>query len=226
MRHYTGDAAPLPRAPERPAGLPREGRLTPLVGCLGEDLDRGGADRLAPCRCRLPRRPGWRRAPQSRSGRSLDPVPFELSRVATTMRQPRVLLAGDAAARPQGLERALTRAGFLLVEARGRVQRSAERRCRARHRADAGDPARAPSPACAGTQALAPSSCSSGRADPEAPAAALALGADDALAAPVHLPELCARLHARIRDRQMPRGLARERRGAPGAGDDLVERES
>jgi diguanylate cyclase (GGDEF)-like protein len=46
--------------------------------------------------------------------------------------------------------------------------------------------------------------------DPDAPAAALALGADDALVAPVHLPELCARLHARIRDRQCPRGTARE----------------
>ncbi|HEY9444382.1 MAG TPA: hypothetical protein VIQ25_14195, partial [Gemmatimonadales bacterium] len=30
--------------------------------------------------------------------------------------RPHVLLAGDAAARPQGLERALTRAGFVLVE--------------------------------------------------------------------------------------------------------------
>jgi diguanylate cyclase (GGDEF)-like protein len=47
-------------------------------------------------------------------------------------------------------------------------------------------------------------------ADPDAPAAALALGADDALAAPIHLPELCARLAARIRDRQCPRGTARE----------------
>jgi len=37
-----------------------------------------------------------------------------------------------------------------------------------------------------------------------------AFGADDALAAPVHLPELCARLHARIRDRQYPRGTPRE----------------
>jgi diguanylate cyclase (GGDEF)-like protein len=46
--------------------------------------------------------------------------------------------------------------------------------------------------------------------DSEAPAAALALGADDALAAPIHLPELCARLHARIRDRQCPRGTVRE----------------
>jgi diguanylate cyclase (GGDEF)-like protein len=38
--------------------------------------------------------------------------------------------------------------------------------------------------------------------DREAPAAALALGAADVMAAPVHLPELCARLHARIRERQ------------------------
>lgn len=41
--------------------------------------------------------------------------------------------------------------------------------------------------------------------DPDAPVAALGLGADDALAAPIHLPDLCARLHARIRDRQSPR---------------------
>jgi diguanylate cyclase (GGDEF)-like protein len=38
-------------------------------------------------------------------------------------------------------------------------------------------------------------------ADPDAPARALALGADDAVAGPVHLPELCARLQARIRQR-------------------------
>jgi diguanylate cyclase (GGDEF)-like protein len=41
--------------------------------------------------------------------------------------------------------------------------------------------------------------------DADAPAAALGLGADDALAAPVHFSELCARLVARIRDRQAPR---------------------
>jgi PleD family two-component response regulator len=37
-------------------------------------------------------------------------------------------------------------------------------------------------------------------ADPDLPGTALAAGADDAVAAPVHLPELCARLHARVRD--------------------------
>ncbi len=37
--------------------------------------------------------------------------------------------------------------------------------------------------------------------DPDAPAAALCLGAEDAVAAPIHLPELCARVHARIREK-------------------------
>ena len=36
--------------------------------------------------------------------------------------------------------------------------------------------------------------------NPDGPAAALALGAADALVAPIHFPELCARLFARIRD--------------------------
>jgi diguanylate cyclase (GGDEF)-like protein len=120
----------------------------------------------------------------------------------------RVLLAGDAAARPAGLERALTRAGFLLAEARPAGEgpepdailvtltgASAERL-----RAALGDPGAASPPVVV---LIA-------EADPNAPAVALTLGADDALAAPVHLPELCARLHARIRDRQYPRGTARE----------------
>ena len=41
--------------------------------------------------------------------------------------------------------------------------------------------------------------------DADAVVAALALGADDALVAPLRVPELCARLQARIRDRQAPR---------------------
>ena len=120
----------------------------------------------------------------------------------------RVLLAGDAAARPAGLERALTRAGFLLTEARPAgnglepdailitlASASAEGL-----RAALGDP-EASSPAVVVLVA---------EADSDAPAVALACGADDALAAPVHLPELCARLHARIRDRQYPRGTTCE----------------
>lgn len=38
--------------------------------------------------------------------------------------------------------------------------------------------------------------------DRDGPAQALAIGAADALAFPVHLPDLCARLHTRIRERQ------------------------
>ncbi|MFL5516317.1 MAG: GGDEF domain-containing protein [Gemmatimonadales bacterium] len=120
--------------------------------------------------------------------------------------RPHVLLAGDAGARPQGLERALSRAGFLLVE----VDEASSGQpvdavlltvtdadpARLRHLLPPGD---AP-----------PRIVLVASGDPEAPVAALAAGADDALALPVHLPELCARLHARIRDRQMPRGLARE----------------
>jgi diguanylate cyclase (GGDEF)-like protein len=114
-----------------------------------------------------------------------------------------VLLVGDASARPAGLERALTRAGFQLVE-----------------HGDA--TADAPADAILVTLAdingarlddLLPSQNSNisgnaprivvlSTADPDAPAAALSQGAEDALAAPIHLPELCARLHARIRERQ------------------------
>ncbi|HKU62508.1 MAG TPA: hypothetical protein VJQ44_14885, partial [Gemmatimonadales bacterium] len=110
--------------------------------------------------------------------------------------RPHVLLAGDAAARPQGLERALTRAGFLLVEMEDASSGQA---------VDAvlltipdADPIR--------LRKLLPPDDAPPRvvliatADPEGPAAALAAGADDAVALPVHLPELCARLHARIRD--------------------------
>ncbi len=39
--------------------------------------------------------------------------------------------------------------------------------------------------------------------DRDAPATAIGLGAQDALSAPIHLPELCARLHAHIRARQV-----------------------
>jgi diguanylate cyclase (GGDEF)-like protein len=120
----------------------------------------------------------------------------------------RVLLAGDAAARPAGLERALTRAGFLLAEARPSggepepdavlVTLAAASAPELRVALGAGEPASPPVIVLIAA------------ADPDAPAAALALGADDALAAPVHLPELCARLHARIRDRQAPRLTTRE----------------
>jgi GGDEF domain-containing protein len=120
----------------------------------------------------------------------------------------RVLLAGDAAARPAGLERALTRAGFLLAEARpagegpepDAILVTLTSASAARLRAALGDPGAASPPMVV---LIAES-------DADAPVVALTLRADDALAAPVHLPELCARLHARIRDRQYPRGTGRE----------------
>lgn len=111
---------------------------------------------------------------------------------------PRILLAGAASARPAGLERALTRAGFQIIEHVGETcppdallitLESAEQQRLAE--ALAGD-------------AAPPRIVVFAAADPDAPAAALALGADDALSVPLHLPELCARLHARIRDRQAP----------------------
>jgi diguanylate cyclase (GGDEF)-like protein len=114
----------------------------------------------------------------------------------------RLVLTGDASARPEGLERALTRAGFHLTEVlppTGEAPPDALLITLARH--DNGRMA----------QALE----SLGQSPPrvvlfateshEAPTAALGAGADDALAAPVHFPELCARIEARIRDRQAPR---------------------
>jgi GGDEF domain-containing protein len=124
--------------------------------------------------------------------------------------RPRVLLEGDAAARPDGLERALIRAGFALV-------------------ADTAAATHDPPPDALLTtlpaaeperlrELLAQSGSEPPRVvvfasvDLDAPAAALALGAADALAAPVHLPELCARLLARVRDRQAPAGTPHEAR--------------
>ncbi len=117
--------------------------------------------------------------------------------------RPTVLLLGDATARPGGLERALTRAGFLLVEPEDPNGHPP---------ADAvlisvtdenhligllsGDP---------GLGALpSPRIVLISQANPDAPARALALGAADALVGPVDLPELCARLHARIREQREP----------------------
>jgi CheY-like chemotaxis protein len=114
----------------------------------------------------------------------------------------RILLAGDAAARPDGLERALTRAGFLVAEA---VDPTAGGGPDAVLLTLAGadqDRLRAllpPAPEDAPPRVVTFVS-----EDRDAPAAALALGADDALASPIHFPELCARLMTRIRDRQAP----------------------
>ena len=44
MRHYTCDLTPITLASERRPGLFRERRLSPLIGGLGEHLDRRGTD--------------------------------------------------------------------------------------------------------------------------------------------------------------------------------------
>ena len=116
------------------------------------------------------------------------------------------MLLGDASARPAGLERALVRAGFQLIEPN--------------------QPGTSPEADAvlitltevveqvltellpnnnAGKNAVPPSLVVISSTNPEASATALNLGASDALVAPVHLPELCARLYARLRDRRQGR---------------------
>jgi len=115
----------------------------------------------------------------------------------------RILLLGDAAARPAGLERALTRGGYVVLE----------------RDADDTDPPPASPPdlvlltaprADRGLEkALAAFSGDAWRAiprvvlladpDPDGPCKALGMGADDAVGHPVHLRELLARLGARLR---------------------------
>ena len=116
-----------------------------------------------------------------------------------------MLLLGDASARPEGLERALARAGFVIAEADDP------------RAAPVSDPipnvvlvtARDADPALG--EMLEAVGYAFGPAMPrvvalaaegrDAPTRALALGADDAVAGPVHLPELCARLLLRRRIR-------------------------
>jgi diguanylate cyclase (GGDEF)-like protein len=124
--------------------------------------------------------------------------------------RPRILLEGDASARPTGLERALTRAGFQLVEGEDPGSATA---------ADAVLITLADIDERPLTELLPALDPGSGAAPPrlvilsggnrDGPAAALALGAADALVAPVHLPELCARLYARIREHKCPGPLGR-----------------
>lgn len=115
--------------------------------------------------------------------------------------RPRLLLTGEAASRPDGLERALTRAGFHIGESPPEVQETPPDAILTA--LPSADPERL-------SQILADASAEPPRVilfavdDRDAPAAALALGAADALASPIHLPDLCARLLARIRERQSP----------------------
>jgi two-component system, cell cycle response regulator len=119
--------------------------------------------------------------------------------------RPRILLVGDASARPTGLERALSRAGFHLIEQEEPgVYPSADAVLITLSDLDESPPAELLSPSGSGTNQAPPRLVLISSSNPDAPAAALALGAADALVAPVHLPELCARLYARIRERRQP----------------------
>jgi diguanylate cyclase (GGDEF)-like protein len=124
--------------------------------------------------------------------------------------RPRVLLVGDASARPSGLERALTRAGFQLVEREDLgICPEADAVLITLTDIDQGPLVDLlPSPPT-GTEAFPPRLVILATDNRDGTAAALALGAADALVAPVHLPELCARLFARIREHRQPGGAAR-----------------
>jgi diguanylate cyclase (GGDEF)-like protein len=117
--------------------------------------------------------------------------------------RPRVLLVGEPSARPTGLERALTRAGFQLVERESPgIDPEADAVLITLPDADEGSLVNLlPTPASSSPSAP-PRIILLSAASRDGSAAALALGAADALVAPVHLPELCARLHARIRERR------------------------
>ena len=126
---------------------------------------------------------------------------------------PTVLLIGDRSARPTGLERALTRAGFQLLERTD---------CSVDPEADAvlvtlndiTEPSLGHllSSNTQPAETLPPRIVIIAAPDRDAPATAIGLGAQDALSAPIHLPELCARLHAQIRGRRQARtpGLSQE----------------
>lgn len=119
--------------------------------------------------------------------------------------RPSLLLLGDPAARPDGLERALIRAGFQVSEADGVARASPAAgipdillACLP-HTDDAlkallGD-------RDAAQWGAVPLVVTLADGDPEGVVRALALGAADALATPVHLSELCARLALRVRAR-------------------------
>lgn len=115
----------------------------------------------------------------------------------------RILLLGDAASRPEGLERALARGGYFLVEAEAdevhhptaappnlillTTARADPRLERVLHTLE-GD-----------AWGAIPRIVILTEPDLEGPARALAMGADDVVVTPVLLPELTARVAARLR---------------------------
>ncbi len=112
--------------------------------------------------------------------------------------RPRVLLLGEAAARPEGLERELTRAGFQLLEQEDPDLRPASDAILITlSQLGPGEGLIAGYPV---NHRSTPQVVVLSSPDPDGPASALARGAADALIAPIHLPELCARIYARIRE--------------------------
>lgn len=120
----------------------------------------------------------------------------------TDSAHPLVLLLGDPSARPDGLERALVRAGFQLVEAesaplpsRGAPLPALILITWADHGPGLKDMlATIRQPHLAGV----PSLVLIATPDREGPAAAMEYGASDAMSAPVHLAEVCSRIRARL----------------------------
>jgi diguanylate cyclase (GGDEF)-like protein len=121
--------------------------------------------------------------------------------------RPKVLLVGDASARPTGLERALTRAGFQLVE-REELGTSEPADAILITISELNDgPLTELLPPATAVNHAPPSLVLISEGTPDGAAAALELGASDAVIGPVHLPELCARLHARIREHRLSNGI-------------------
>lgn len=115
----------------------------------------------------------------------------------------RILLLGDAASRPEGLERALARAGYQVFERDPDDEEPPPAAApdlllltapRADQRLE-----RALSALTGEAWRTIPRVVVLSQPDPEGPFRALAMGADDAVAPPIHLPELVARLGARLR---------------------------
>lgn len=129
---------------------------------------------------------------------------------------PRVLLLGDPALRPDGLERALVRGGFQVLESDlvpddpppgtlpDLILLTAP---------DAGPPLAAELQRLgAGIWGEVPVFALLAGENPEGALSALRLGAAEAMSAPVHLGEVCARVDARLRGRASLETHRRERR--------------
>jgi diguanylate cyclase (GGDEF)-like protein len=118
------------------------------------------------------------------------------------------------------MERALTRAGFQLVEREGPgVCPEADAVLITLADIDEGSLVELLPTPTAGNDFAPPRLVIISTPNRDGPATALALGASDALIAPVHLPELCARLHARIREHRHPGRTSPQAEPAPTAGD-------